>query len=65
MNEARPRGQVSETRSQGPKKPGDRGQRLREPKGQVAGDQGAWGLGARALRTRALGCVYYLIYWLS
>ena len=43
----------------------DRGQRLREPKEQVAGDQGAWGLGARALRTKALGCLYYLIHWIS
>ena len=49
----------------GAQKARDRGQRLREPKGQVAGDQGAWGLGARALRTRALGCVYYLICWIG
>ena len=43
----------------------DRGQRLEEPKKQMPGEQGAWGLGTRALRTRALGCVYYLICWIG
>jgi hypothetical protein len=32
----------------------DKGQRFKEPKEQVAEEQGAWGPGTRALRTRAL-----------
>ena len=33
----------------------DRGQRLKEPKEQVSGDKGAWGLGALTLRTGSWG----------
>jgi hypothetical protein len=32
----------------------DKGQRFKEPKEQVAEEQGAWGPDTRALRTRAL-----------